>query len=98
MIRYEVSKGHYVADSKRLDVAFVFGGEYASVFKGLHECVDVVDFVDLGAREVEDQNLLVVVSVGDIGDFFRVNGNLDDNLTRITLTTTSMTDSYFLCG
>ena len=66
MIKDEVRECHYVAGR---DDALVFGGEYASVFKGLHKSVDVVDLIDLGAREVEDDSLLVVVRVGDIGDF-----------------------------
>ncbi len=55
MIRYEVIKHHYVTGGERLDDDLVFGREDAPVFKRLHECVDVVDFVDLGSREVKDK-------------------------------------------
>ena len=69
MIRYEVSESHYVTRRERLDDALILGREDTTVFERLHECVDVVYFVDLSAREVEDNGSLVVVGVSDIGDF-----------------------------
>jgi hypothetical protein len=65
MIKDEVRECHYVAGR---DDALVFGGEYASVFKGLHKSVDVVDLIDLGATKVKNDSSLVVVGVSDVSN------------------------------
>ena len=50
MIRYEVSESHYVARRERLDDALIFRGKDMAILKGLHEGVDVINLVYLGAR------------------------------------------------
>ncbi len=69
MVREEVGEYHYVTWVECFRDALIFGRNNATVFKSLHEGVDVVDLIDLGARKVDDYSLLVVVRVGDIGDF-----------------------------
>ena len=61
MVRDKVGKGHYVAGREGLDDAFVLGREYAAVLERLHEVVDVVNLVDLGAGEVKDDGGLAVI-------------------------------------